>query len=126
MGGSIIYSLMAEIVNQGTPTKGDKLKQSPIATNSGDPEADSLQVVPAGDEESSQVATAFGLSGCLVNATFFVTPIFVAWLITGGSQVPVEGEEARAYKPMEVFYTMVSLCGFLGAVALRMTVKRRY
>ena len=155
MFGSVVYSLMAELVNNNVKKKATRqgpyqritaetMKSTEIPSSPISPTADSdskqvdddgkssllkvdtvRKVEPPSNEdgeESAVIATAYGVSGCLVNGTFFLTPIFVAWLITGGSASDISENVggAGAYKPMEAFYVFVSLFGTILAVLVRM------
>jgi MFS family permease len=102
--GSVLYGLMADVVTPLRPSHGyskdvEKLKSS---------------------QDEVRIASAYGASGCLVNITFFVTPMITAFLITSGqglNTVPdyVESKgDVAGYFRMECFFATVA---FLGLVA---------
>lgn len=119
--GSVLYSLMAELV------------APPVFKADGN--------VEAVGEEDGRVASAYGVSGCMVNTIFFLNPLIVAFLLAGPSStepVPVntsggidvgqDEEEMRGdaagYFRMEAFFSVVALCGVISAYRVYRILQR--
>ncbi|KAI3642946.1 hypothetical protein MP228_012501 [Amoeboaphelidium protococcarum] len=74
-------------------------------------------------QREAKVASAYGVSSCLLNATFFTTPIFIAWLISiapKAKRVPSGVSQYNGqYDSMLIFYLTISLCGIVLTILLR-------
>ncbi|KAI3638619.1 hypothetical protein MIR68_003117 [Amoeboaphelidium protococcarum] len=74
-------------------------------------------------QREAKVASAYGVSSCLLNATFFTTPIFIAWLISiapKAKRVPSGVSQYNGqYDSMLVFYLVISVCGIVLSIMLR-------
>ncbi|KAI3638612.1 hypothetical protein MIR68_003110 [Amoeboaphelidium protococcarum] len=74
-------------------------------------------------QREAKVASAYGVSSCLLNATFFTTPIFIAWLISiapKAKRVPSGVSQYNGqYDSMLIFYLTISVCGIVLSILLR-------
>jgi MFS family permease len=110
--GSILYSLMADLVRPLSKAREDN------ETDLEEVEEDKKQE----DESEGIVASAYGTSGCLTNLSFTIAPIIVASILSSS-----EGASVNAYFHMELFFVANTLIGVLGALELQrhLTAKKK-
>jgi hypothetical protein len=100
---------------------------SPVANNSNN--HTSYEEDPSKSIDS-WVVSAYGISACLVNATFSISPIFVAWLIAArsGEDGPNNDEtlDKDSYTGMEVFFCIFGFIGILSSLMTELSLRKKY
>ncbi|KAI3655931.1 hypothetical protein MP638_002636 [Amoeboaphelidium occidentale] len=124
--GSILYSLMADLVKfvekkDLPPSRASSTEEleSPSFTKQ------SATLKSKSDEDEGMVACAYGTSGCLTNISFTIVPLIVASILSTGNASGSSSEPTvSAYFYMELFFMFITLMGLLGSFELERTLQK--
>lgn len=137
---SIVYGVMADMIanrhrelsniNAEHPRGGKKLTKKDVKA-----QMDAAHSQPVSEE--AMIATAYGVSGCLLNLAFCIVPMILAWLLGDGKSV-VNGWKTRigwwenahsssvaspitdrSYVNVEYFFALVALVGVVSTWLMR-------